>query len=147
MLDYHKSYYKQNRVAIDAKNKLYAQAHKRKLKEYKHRWYSENSLRTNLMAKKRYERIKTTDRLAYNLKRLYGLDIAAYKKMVMKQNGVCAICRRKPNLRLSVDHCHTTKVIRGLLCNVCNLALGLLCDDVAVVKRAYAYLRKRRTNA
>lgn len=60
--------------------------------------------------------------------RKFNLTVEAYNKMVSAQNGVCAICRSgTPNgQRLSVDHCHQTGIVRGLLCQPCNLALGRL---------------------
>lgn len=42
--------------------------------------------------------------------------------------------------KLSIDHCHNTKAVRGLLCGSCNLALGLFTDSVAKMKRAIEYL-------
>jgi hypothetical protein len=42
--------------------------------------------------------------------------------------------------RLCVDHCHVTGMIRGLLCNECNGALGYLKDDQASLVAALAYL-------
>ena len=44
--------------------------------------------------------------------------------------------------RLYVDHCHKTGKIRGLLCNSCNTALGLLKDDISLFKRSIDYLNK-----
>lgn len=65
---------------------------------------------------------------AHNLKKRFGLTLEDYAKMLEAQNGVCAICKTPPasNRRLAVDHCHTTRRIRQLLCTKCNTALGLL---------------------
>lgn len=60
--------------------------------------------------------------------------------MASRQRGGCAICREKK--RLCVDHCHVSKKVRGLLCRECNIALGLLNDSVARLKRAVKYLIK-----
>jgi hypothetical protein len=56
-----------------------------------------------------------------DLRRLYGITLADYRRLLTHQGGVCAICRRPPvNRALHVDHDHTTKVVRGLLCFDCN---------------------------
>lgn len=83
----------------------------------------------------------------YDLKRAYGITLEDYENMFTKQKGCCKICNthiskinkgKKKNL--CVDHCHDTKRIRGLLCDSCNRGIGLLKDDVNVVKSALQYL-------
>jgi hypothetical protein len=86
------------------------------------------------------------------LKSKYGITLEGYEALLKKQNGMCAICKkpekaasyRKPGARLSlsVDHCHTTGKVRGLLCANCNRGLGLFQHDRAILKSASAYLRK-----
>lgn len=79
-----------------------------------------------------------------NLEKNFGkgaLDF--YASLFEKQKGVCAVCKRAENGRykhLSIDHNHTTGKIRGLLCNNCNRALGLLKDSVEVLEAAKHYL-------
>src|SRR5262245_30845218 len=82
---------------------------------------------------------KPEARRAY-LKRCFGISPAEYDALLAKQNGACAICRRRSKRRLCVDHCHVTGRIRGLLCHSCNLALGYLRDDQASLVAALAYL-------
>lgn len=41
---------------------------------------------------------------------------------------------------LDVDHDHATGEVRGLLCNRCNQAIGLLQDDPLIVRSALVYL-------
>ena len=60
--------------------------------------------------------------------------------MLAQQNGLCAICKRKPKKKLGVDHCHVTGVVRGLLCNKCNSGLGFYEDNPAFLRTATAYL-------
>lgn len=79
--------------------------------------------------------------------RRYGITVDQWDEMFAAQNGVCAICLRPPSGRgpnrfLNVDHCHATGAVRGLLCSLCNVALGRLRDDPAVVRRAAEYLER-----
>lgn len=76
------------------------------------------------------------------LERLYGITLEQYEAMLEAQDGVCKICGSPPGRkRLHVDHCHVTKVVRGLLCSPCNTALGAFKDDEELLERAIAYLR------
>lgn len=72
--------------------------------------------------------------------------MAQYDEIFVSQNGVCAICGGGPIVsrfkNLSVDHCHSTNVIRGLLCGLCNPAIGLMQDDPARLRAAADYLEK-----
>lgn len=80
-----------------------------------------------------------------HLKLTYGITVEQYNQMFVDQYGKCAICKCSDwghNSRPSVDHNHTTGVIRGLLCHSCNAAIGLLKDSADVVTSALAYLVK-----
>lgn len=84
----------------------------------------------------------------YDLKKAYGIDLDEYNRMFDKQKGKCKICNthiseiNKGHKKcLCVDHCHDTKVIRGLLCDKCNRGLGLFSDDIDVLKSAINYLK------
>jgi len=71
------------------------------------------------------------------------MTIEEYTKLLRDQNGVCAICLSSPKHRaLDVDHSHQTGNIRGLLCSVCNLAIGYFKDSPALLFRAIGYLTK-----
>ena len=50
-------------------------------------------------------------------------------------------CKKHPD-RACVDHDHTTKEIRGVLCNSCNLLLGYAKDDIKRLYRAINYLTR-----
>lgn len=52
--------------------------------------------------------------------------------------GVCDICAEK--VALDIDHDHATDEIRGHLCRRCNLLLGMVKDDTALLSKAIAYL-------
>jgi len=74
----------------------------------------------------------------------YSISVEEYNNLLTKQNGVCAVCGQKDlssrNVHLSVDHDHNTHKIRGLLCNNCNRAIGLLKDDIKILESAIEYL-------
>jgi hypothetical protein len=80
----------------------------------------------------------------HNIKKKYGVTEEQYLKIYDKQNGLCAICGQKSQTkagRLALDHCHKTGKIRGLLCVKCNAGIGMLQDDVNVLKSAILYLK------
>jgi hypothetical protein len=74
--------------------------------------------------------------------RKYGLEPGEYDRMLKAQGDGCAICKQPcaRERRLSVDHCHATGRVRGLLCQNCNAAIGMFKEDVALLYRAVEYL-------
>jgi hypothetical protein len=44
-----------------------------------------------------------------------------------------------------VDHDHATGAIRGIVCNNCNMALGLVDDSVERLEDLIGYLRRSAT--
>lgn len=77
------------------------------------------------------------------LKAVYGITAEQYWAIYEYQGGKCYICERATGVRkkLSVDHCHETGFIRGLLCGPCNRdVLGHLRDSVKALWRAITYL-------
>lgn len=91
----------------------------------------------------RYSRDKEHSRERH-LVRKYGVDLKQYAAMLERQSGLCAICGAPEETQFKrvfhVDHCHTTGVVRGLLCRGCNHMLGVVGDDPAVLQRAIEYL-------
>lgn len=77
------------------------------------------------------------------LRSLYGMTLEQYNGMLEDQGGVCKICGNTcvSRRRLSVDHCHVTGKIRGLLCMKCNRGIGMLGDSPEMLDLASAYLR------
>lgn len=77
------------------------------------------------------------------LKRYYNLNLEKFSILLEKQKGLCEICRTDlQDKKICVDHCHTTNIIRGLLCDHCNRGLGLLKDNTQVLYSAIRYLKK-----
>ena len=76
------------------------------------------------------------------LKKKYGITLEQYEAMFDEQKGVCYICKNESlNKRLSVDHCHKTGKIRRLLCDKCNMTLGLVNDSQELLKQFIFYLK------
>lgn len=94
-----------------------------------------------------HESAKNSTR-ASEFKNKYGLTLEEAKAVVARADGECECCGRKvephgtgacKNDVANIDHCHTTGKVRGILCNKCNQALGLLNDKPQL---AVAYLEK-----
>ncbi len=87
-----------------------------------------------------------------DFKKKYGITPEDYTKMIIEQDNKCKICGKEEvdknahgNLRtLSVDHCHDSGQVRGLLCNKCNRALGYFKDSIDTLKEAIKYLEKNK---
>ena len=82
--------------------------------------------------------------LRYQLKRYHRITEIEYRRMLLAQNGLCALCVNAnfKGRRLYVDHNHITGKIRGLLCHSCNVALGLFKENVEVLRLAALYLEQ-----
>lgn len=79
-----------------------------------------------------------------NLKMLYGITEDKYNEMLELHLHGCAICKQpcKTGDKLSVDHNHKTKKVRGLLCKKCNAAIALLNEDEDLFINAIEYLKR-----
>ncbi len=84
--------------------------------------------------------------------RQYGISREKYDRMFEEQDHKCKICgeegfriNSKTEKTLCIDHCHSTGVIRGLLCHNCNRALGLLQDKKHLLQSAIEYLERSET--
>jgi hypothetical protein len=79
------------------------------------------------------------------LPRQFGISYQDLLMMKEEQDYKCAICgihEENTTTRLAIDHDHKTNRVRGYLCNNCNRGIGLLKDDVEVMKRAIIYLER-----
>lgn len=81
------------------------------------------------------------------LRKAYGISLEEYEQMFLTQGGKCKICGDSKELRpenktegLYVDHCHSTNIVRGLLCSRCNAGLGQFRDNPVFLKSAMEYL-------
>lgn len=89
----------------------------------------------------KYKKVERNNRL----KSEYGITVEDYDKLFKEQNECCAICstpQSELRRRLSVDHCHVTNKIRGLLCDSCNNGLGRFKDSEEILLIAIKYLKR-----
>ena len=80
---------------------------------------------------------------AWELKSRYNLTMDQYDLMLKQQDNCCKICNiHESNLyrKLSVDHCHITGKVRGLLCMKCNTLLSNAKDNTNILTNAIDYL-------
>jgi len=79
------------------------------------------------------------------LKARFGITLDQYNQLLLAQNECCKICKKHKShftKALSVDHKHGTTIIRGLLCDRCNRAIGLLKDSSEAALEASKYLQQ-----
>lgn len=89
----------------------------------------------------------------YRLRRVYGITFEEYLRLLSVQAGSCAICKRQPRegKGLHVDHKHQRRdrylrgnekrsSVRGLLCWVCNTAIGKFRDNSTKMRAAADYI-------
>jgi hypothetical protein len=70
-------------------------------------------------------------------RRKFKLTEDQYNDLMKNEN--CQIC----NVELTkkcIDHCHSTNKVRGVLCNNCNTALGLVGDNINTLQTMIEYL-------
>lgn len=139
---FYKEWYKKNKHKVDELKRLWRLANPEKTKEY--------IKRAKVWKEKNIEKVRKYQRIAskkwqkkhpeIGLKK-YSMTESDYQKMLKEQGGVCAICGKIDERRLSVDHCHITKRNRGLLCRTCNIALGMFKDSPSLLRKAILYLK------
>lgn len=115
---------------------------------------SEDVIKANVQAarklrEEREERRKRTKRIS-QIKSLYGLTLEQFEDLMDSVGSSCEICKTPLKVggkkgdtdSACIDHCHSTGVIRGVLCRKCNAAIGALGDTTSSVQRAVSYLEK-----
>lgn len=125
------------------KNDEYREKHAKYARDHHAKNPGKSTLRAKRWAQRNPEKYKLIQKNS-SLKKHYGITLAERDLILESQGGRCAVCRTDdPGKRgWFVDHCHTTKKIRGILCQPCNSVLGYAKDDPAILKAAIAYLRK-----
>lgn len=123
MKEYHQRYYEKNKEKILARNKAWKEVNYGRFKELAAKWHRSPKGRA-------YERFRRT-----------GWSPEQYEAAYKAQQGLCAICGVFKE-KLDADHCHLTGKRRGLLCHLCNIALGSFRDNQQSIRRALEYLKR-----
>ena len=146
------------RECHNARKRLWWAKHRNRLSAERTKTYNEPENRKRHLDQKRayYQKHREAIRARAKLRRLtkpnalenersyrlnyhYGLTPEDYRIMINQQAGKCAICRRIS--KLSVDHNHVTRKVRGLLCAHCNHLLGNAREDQFILHSAINYLQ------
>jgi hypothetical protein len=106
------------------------------------------------LAANKYRREKRkldNEKLGYDPRRFkrHHITKEIYDNLLSKHDGKCWICKDSKAVHIDHDHscCNNNsfscgKCIRGVLCSNCNTAIGLLKDDVDLIKETIKYINK-----
>lgn len=158
MKEYHRSHKKEDKEY----RKKYHEAHKEKRNKESREWKKNHKEKCKI--DRRNYRIKNKDKenelrnqwrvthkdkardtvLKYN----YGITLKQFNEMLSEQNNRCGVCNEIFTgvypFTPTIDHIHDeNRKIRGLLCNKCNSAMGLLKDDPELIIRAIEWVNNK----
>jgi RNA polymerase-binding transcription factor DksA len=125
-------------MPMDKKRELKRKAYKNRSsaaiehqREYRREWEKENRIRKE----------------AYRIRSKFNIQTIDEAEALVRRRefGVCDSCGSNPHRRLKhIDHCHVTGKVRGVLCNKCNVSLGLVNDNIDHLEQIIAYLRRHQ---
>ena len=123
----------------------YYQKHRKRILAANEKWRQRNHEKKVAQNRDYYQKNRDQIILRRRLRR-HDLTEAAFDQLWTGQNGQCAICfceMTKESHRatsMHIDHCHESGEVRGLLCALCNCAIGMMRDDVVILRAAIQYL-------
>lgn len=110
-LAYHKAYYAQRKEEVSKKDKARREANPA--------YHRENAWRRH---------------------GIINFTYVEYLERIELQNNLCKICSKIMKMP-HVDHDHKTGIVRGLLCQMCNVAIAMFSDNPETLYRAIEYLK------
>jgi len=124
-----------------AYSKTYRAEHGEEMNRKRRGYRAEHGEAVRTMEKK-YNAIHRKEKNAQKRFQTYGLSQSAFDTMLTNQGHVCAICGKAPwnGRNPHVDHDHKTGKIRGILCNRCNVGVGMVLDDPKIARAMADYL-------
>ena len=138
-------YRQEHKEEVSAKDKARYPARKDKLSAQKKVLYQEQR-QVYIDKAEEWHREHPEKANGYYRKYHTGCDTETYDRLNKEQGGKCAICGgvNDRGHSLCADHDHKTGLIRGLLCRTCNLGIGHLQDDPALLRKAADYIEHHR---
>jgi hypothetical protein len=125
--------------------KAYKKKHKEKIKEQMKEWRAKNK-ESITEYNKEWKTKQPNYHTNRHLQLSYGISLDEYNNLLKTQDYKCLGCGVHSNdaLRgkLFVDHCHNTNKVRGLLCQKCNTALGMVDDNIDTLTSLIHYLNR-----
>jgi len=118
------------------------------------KWYAENG--GVLKESMRLDRLANPEKYReYELKKKFGITLEEFERRLNEQGKKCASCGttdpKGPHKQWATDHDHECcpnrkktcgKCIRGILCNACNIMLGISRDNPETLRQCAAYLER-----
>lgn len=88
-------------------------------------------------------KLRKDERRSRYIFKTYGISQEQYLSMMQLQDCKCSICEDKlDDKNAHIDHDHKSLKVRSILCSRCNQAIGLMREDVSILKSAVRYLEK-----
>lgn len=140
-LGYSKKYYwenkhKRDKVKLAKQSREYVAKNRKQVNINKMNWVKRHPDRSRAVKLARYWKDIPNHERVKKLQAMYE-----------EQEYRCKICKihQDDNKKtLCIDHCHTTKKVRGLLCDRCNHGIGHFKDNIDLMLEAIDYLKKSR---
>src|SRR6266436_3654625 len=136
-LAYRRKWNKENRAKLIVKGREYYDVNRERRIAEASKWCKAN--RDRIKARPTYYMSCRKQ----NLKRAHHMTIDEYNELNTKQGGLCACCGKPPSngKPLYVDHNYNTEKRRALICNYCNMVVGIV-ESPGLVDKVRAYLEK-----
>lgn len=111
-------------------------------REANHAWQKKDPEHARAVWRAEHKKYYTTKRGRLRKIKSYGITENEYHILKDFAHGNCHICHEPFGNQENIDHCHKTNNVRGLLCTKCNIALGALNDNIALLQRAIEYIEQ-----
>lgn len=140
-------YYIDNKSRIDTHQKVYISKNREKILNYQKKYHVKNREIDNLKHREwhmKNKKVNPSYDINKTLKQKYGITLEQKNKMIIDQNGLCGCCGKPLGIisrNICVDHDHSFKYIRKILCNSCNCALGFVKEDINIALKLVEYIK------